>query len=199
MKTETTRTEKKSKVWQIVSNIGVIVALSLGAIQVVEWWNNRNPKLQLFVPEYYTGTDVGANERFLAILVRISNLSQKNAYLLPETMAVKIKSDGKWHTTKIPWIPNKEYIETDLTESQKVIIGTNEVKLLKRFESPVITYDNPLTRYIPLYCDDANVLEKVEGIKIYVEDSHHKPHIMEVGSLTEQRNKHDPDYQFDKF
>jgi hypothetical protein len=198
VKTETTQTEKKSKVWQAVSNIGVIVALTLGVIQVIEWRNNRTPKLHLFVPEYYTGTDVGANKRFLAVLVRISNFTQKNAYLFPETMAVKVKSKGKWYRTEIKWIP-KEYIETDFTEYEKVLHGTSEVKLLKRFESPVIAYDNPLTRFIVLSCEDTSLLENIDGIKIYVEDCHQIPHIMSVENLEEQRKRHHPYYQFDKF
>ena len=78
-------------VGQIVGGIILVTGLIGGIWSLWDRWEDRKPRLELFVPEQYTGTDTGANQRFLAILVRISNSSTKNAYLCPETMAVKVK------------------------------------------------------------------------------------------------------------
>ena len=141
--------------------------------------------------------DVGAKKRFLAMLTRISNLSQKNAYLLSETLSVEIEKGGRWYKTEIAWVPNKEYITTDFTETQKVIFGVEEIKLLKRFEAPIITYDQPLTRYIVVTHKDEDILEHIDAVRIQIRDCHKKLYKMEV-NLKEQRKKYDPDYHPDK-
>jgi hypothetical protein len=192
VKTETTRTEKKSKVWQVVSNIGIIVALSLGVIQVVEWWNNREPKLELFVPQFSTGRDPNSNILALNMLVRISNSHAKNAYLFPETMSIEVKNNSTWHKTHIAWISDRTYLVfADISPYEQTVWGMNEVPILKRFENAVISYDNPLSRYITIVHENESVLQNVDGIRIQVRDCHMKLYKMEV-DLAEQ-SKYDPE------
>lgn len=132
----------------------------------------------------------------MAMLTCISNQSRKNVYLLAETLSVEVQTGGRWYKTHVGWIADKDYIDTDFTELQKVTHGVKEVKLLKRFERPVITYDKPLTRYITVTHDDTKILEHIDGIRMRFIDCHKQLYEMDV-NLTEQK-KYDPEYQPDK-
>jgi hypothetical protein len=193
---ETKTTERKTKFTHYASQtlfyIGSTVALIVGTIQVMDWWKNREPKLDLFLPEYFTGKSESVNTRILNMLVQISNSSTKNAYILPITISVEIKKNGIWYKMEMLWA-DRDYMEpVDLPN--KTSFGTNEVLTLKRFENLVITYDNPISRYVTVTHKDESILENPTDIRIEVEDCHKKFYKMEV-NLVEQQSKHDPEYR----
>jgi hypothetical protein len=165
----------------------------VAGIQIYEWYKNRQPKLELFIPQYSTGRDPNSNTIVLNMLVRISNSRVKNAYLFPETMSVEVKNNGTWYKTQIEWIPNITYLTfADITPHQQTIWGMNEVPVLKRFENPVIKYDNPLSRYITVtHKKSESVLKNPSDIRIKVRDCHMQLYTMEV-DLSKQK-KYDPD------
>lgn len=191
MKTETTGTGKKSKIWQIVIDVGAIAGLIVAGIQISNWYENREPKLELFIPQFSTGRDPNSNTLVLNMLVRISNSHAKNAYIFPETMSVEVKKNGTWYKTQIVWIPDTYLTFADIPPYQQNIWGMNEVPVLKRFENPVITYANPLSRYITVTHKNESVLENPTDIRIEVRDCHMKLYKMEV-DLSKQK-KYDPD------
>jgi hypothetical protein len=178
------------KTWQIVSNIGIITALFLGIIQITEWWNNRKPNLELFIPQFSTGRDSNSNILALNMLVRISNSRVTNAYIFPETMSIEIKSNGTWHKTQIAWIPDKTHLVfADISRYEQTMWGMNEVPILKRFENPVITYYTPLSRYITVtHEENESVLKNPTDIRIKVRDCHMELYTLDV-NLSEQQKK----------
>ena len=181
-------------VWPTIVGSLVILGVIGGIWSLWDRWKNRKPRLELFVPQYSTGIDAKSERCGLFLLVRISNSSQKNAYILPETISVEIEKNGKWYKTPVAWIPKKEFLETDFSEHEKVIHGVEEVQLLKRFESPVISYDYPLTRYIVATHNNDSVLKTMDKIRIKIRDCHMKLYDMCV-DFEEQQKKYDPDFQ----
>ena len=178
------------------SVLGAVVILtgSIGGIwSLYDRYKNRRPNLNLFVPENFTGEDRVSKQLFLHILVLISNDSKRNAYLLPFTMSIEIMSDGKWNKIQIGWIGKKKHLETDFDERQKIIHGIDEVEILRRFESPVISYDNPLTRYISITHKNSSILKSIDGVRLKIRDCHFKLYVLSC-DLKEQRKKYDPDY-----
>ncbi len=186
--------KRAARVWQILVTTGSIAALILTVTQLCDWWENREPKLKLFVPYTFTGRSTLNDTLALLILARISNSHAKNAYLFPETMSVQVRSNNIWYITPLAWVTGGDFLVSDLPKNEEVSSGVNEIPILKRFENPIITYDNPLSRYIAVTHENESVLKNITDIRIEVEDCHKKLYEMEV-NLVEQQRVHDPNYR----
>jgi hypothetical protein len=174
---------------------GALAGLIVAGIQIQNWRENREPILELFVPQNFTGGVTYSDTLPLNILVRIVNFRNKNAVLFFETMSVEVKSNGTWHKTKIDWMADSDYLVTNFPKDQRSIMGVDDIRRIKRFESSVITYDNPLSRYIVVtHKENESVLKNLTDIRVKVRDCHMKPYTLEV-NLAEQQQKYDPDYK----
>lgn len=178
------------KIVRFILNFGSIVGLLVGFITVIDWLENRDPNLDLFIPQQYSGIDQGCEERYYAILTYITNSSKRSAYLLPVTLAVELEIGGKWHKTTIGWMLKREFIETDFTNLEKIRHGTEDVKILRRHDNPVVTRDNPMQRYIIVQNRDKTRIENVSKVRIKIRDCHMKLYDMCV-DLKEQK-KYEP-------
>jgi hypothetical protein len=179
--------------------IGCIVGTIGGSITIKDWFDNRKPQLVLMVPANWTGIDAGNNVKGLNLLMRISNHSKRNAYLFPETMAVKIKHKGQWYPVEIAGYDDIKYLKTEFSKNKQIQYGINEVEVLKRFDSPVICYDKPLTRYITVISENQDILDNIEGVKVRVEGCGGEVYVIFVDDLSKQQKEHDPQYQYEKF
>ena len=177
--------------------IGVILGLigiAGGYLTLIDKWKNRKPKLNLFVPYNWSGVDTGANKRFLNLYLRISNSSNKSAFLYLETLYVEVKINGKWFPTEFFEVELKG---TDFPEAEKERFGIGKVEFLKRFNENVVTYDKPLCGYISVTCNKDSIFESsIEAIKVEVYDCHERRYILHV-DLNKQLEK-DPYRKYEK-
>lgn len=193
--------EQVISLFKSIGAVGVTIAVVVGVIGGI-WslWDriiNRKPILKLFTPYYFSCKDGVSMQPVLMILVRISNSSQKSAFLYLETMSIEVMSNGKWYKTKRLNTEQTTPLKTDFSEAEKVRFGINDVKYLNRFGCTVVSYDNPLSGYVPVAHEEESVLTNIDKIRIKVTDCHFKSYEMEV-DLKEQQRNYDPDYQFDK-
>jgi hypothetical protein len=178
-----------------IRNFAVIIGVIVGFFGVIggllslhDRWANRCPDLELFTPYNWSGIDIGNQKRFLCLYLRISNNSQRSAYLYLETMSVMVKINGNWYQT---YFIDEEVKETDLPEAGKQRLGLGRAHFLNRFEDNVITFDKPLCGYIIVGYDNDSIFNgSLEEVKIEVEDCHEKKYILYT-DLAEQL-KRDP-------
>ncbi len=172
----------------IIGICGGIIGLIGGCISIYEIWKNRKPKLKLFAPFYWFGQDTKATST-LSILIRISNASKKSAFLYFETISVEIKKDDIWAKGKVLTVMSDTII-CDLPNETQVLYGINKVAYLNSFTDAIIEHNNPLTKYIAIGGLDKEYLLKPEGIRIIVEDCHHKIYTLKVDDFVKQKIKH---------
>lgn len=163
----------------LVGIIAGLVGVVGGWITLYDKWRNRKPKLSLWVPYNWTGEDIGAQKRFLALYLRISNTSNKEAYLYLETMSVSLKIKNNWYRVYLSDLPYEGIKETDFPERELRHFGIGKVKFLNRFEDNIVTFEKPLCGYVVVgYKDDSIFNESIDMIRLEVEDCHRKKHIL---------------------
>lgn len=172
----------------IVAISGGIIGLIGGCISIYEIWTNRKPKLQLFAPFYWQGQDTKAGLT-LSILIRISNSTKKSAFLYFETISVEIKKNDIWVKGKVLTVMS-DTITCDLPIETQVLYGINKVAYLNSFTDAIIERNNPLTKYIAIGGLDKEYLLNPEGVRIIVEDCHHKKYTLKVEDFVIQKIKH---------
>lgn len=177
----------------IIGGIVTLTGLIGGIWSLYDRWCNRKPDLMLFTPYYFTCKDATTHQPCLMILARISNSSKQNAFLYLETMGIEIFSKGKWHKLLRLETDRDTPLITDFIDSEKVRFGVNDVKYLNRFGELMVSYDKPISGYIPATHKDGSLFDKIDRIRISIKDSHFRLYRLEV-DLKEQRIKHDPDY-----
>jgi hypothetical protein len=185
---------KLRKLVSVICNVAGVVALSL---QGLTWWHNRAPSLMLFAPYYFTGSAPDTGRRTLNVLVRISNSSNADAFIYPETILAEVHHDGKWYRMQVLY-SKAEGLQTDMPEGAVVSWGIDDWKPLKKFEDVVIARSHPLTRTITLSYDSpdiakgAAILNNVTAIKLSFRDCHMKQFTLMV-DFKKQREKYDPE------
>jgi len=162
-------------------------------------WMNRSPSLHLFAPHYFVGLDAKSRVPVLNVLLRISNASERSAFLYLETMSVEMDYDGKWvQMLRLETDPDKP-IQTDFSDSKALTFGLKHCRYLPRFGNPVISRDNPLSGFIALAGDSSiKDLKWPLRMRLKVFDCHFVKHVLEV-NFTTQRERFDPDYKRGEF
>jgi len=177
----------------IFTHIAVIVGVIGGIWSLWDRWDNRTPNLSLFNPYNFSCNEAKTNRPVLMILVMISNSSKQNAFLYLMTMDIEGYSGEKWHKLQILDTDSTTPLETDLSDSDKVRFGVNDVKYLYKFGDCIVRYDKPLIGYIPVTHKNESVLQKIQKLRINVKGCNFNLYKLEV-DLKEQRKKHDPSY-----
>lgn len=181
-------------VGSILAAVTIIIGVIGGIWSLFDKWENRRPNLSLFAPYTFTCRDAKSNRPHLFILAMISNSSKQNAFLYLMTMDIEGYSGEKWHKLQRADTDSATPLETDLSDSDKVRFGVNDVKYLNKFGDCIVRYDKPLTGYIPVNHENESVLKGIEKLRINVKDCQFRLYTLEV-DLKEQRRKHDPTYQ----
>lgn len=151
------------------------------------------PTLTLFAPYTITCRDAKLNQPCLLILAMISNSSKQNTFLYLMTMDIEGYSGGKWHKLQYLDTDSTTPLETDLSDSDKVKFGVNDIKYLYKFGDCIVRYDKPLIGYIPVSHENESVLKNIDKLRINIKDCQFRLHTLEV-DFKEQRRKHDPTY-----
>ncbi len=173
--------EKMDNLAISIALIGAVTGLSAFALTLYKHFYNRKPRLRLFAPWLFTCSSspqtIEPNQ--LRVLVRISNLSSRIAFLYFETMDIQLIKNGR-STKALLLEQSTEFATTDFGLRDKVLWGTDSVRLISRFDELSIPYDSPLVGYICLTTEDKELLINPDKIKFEVRDCHWNKHILEV-------------------
>jgi len=154
----------------------------------------NEPKLNLFIPHYFTAIDGVTKLPVLLMFVRISNDTKSTAVLYPETMSIEVRNKGTWYRAQILETDNTTPLKTDFDESKKVAMGLTDARYLNLHGENKVTYDNPISGWVPVTFENRTISGDIDTIKVNVEDCHSKKFQMQV-NLREQRKEHDPSYK----
>jgi hypothetical protein len=141
----------------ITGLLGLIAGILALVLQGYDSWKKRRPRLRLFVPYCFAGTHAPSRRLVIFVLVRVSNLSERPAFLYLETLKVHLRLNGSWIAAPVLDFPQGEHVNTDFPDSMNQSAGIKYIKALNRFDSPVVALDNPYARYLGLVCDGADV------------------------------------------
>lgn len=181
----------------MLSNIGIwtgivggIVGAVAGVLALWDRWKHRHPRLLLFAPYSFSGVDIGNGRKCLNVLCRLSNSSQKAAFIYLETMKVELAKAGNWHVVQRVDFPKGQTPKTDFSSSEKIHFGVDDVPYFSRFGTSVISRDNPFSGYLCVISDQEDILQNPTKLRISIRDCHFKEHIVKV-DFAEQK-KQDP-------
>lgn len=164
----------------IIGGVSGLVAL---AVQGIQLWRNRTPSLKLFVPYHFTGSASHNNQRVLFCLARISNLSERPAFIYLETLRAEVLFKGRWYQMSVWNIPKDKVLETDFPEHIQHEAGIKNVDPFNKFSSPVISLDNPYSSYIPITSSEQAVVEGAERLRLEFKDCNLKKFVIETEIL----------------
>jgi len=172
-----------------IAVIGGLAGFTAFIIQVIQLWKNRSPSLRLFIPYHFTGSASHNNQRVLFCLIRISNLSERPAFIYLETLRAEILFKERWYQMSVISFPKDQQLQTDLPENVQYEAGLRDIKHFNRFSGPVISLDSPYSVYIPMTFLDQVVVEKGERLKLEFKDCNLKKYIIEA-----EISKNAPEY-----
>jgi len=149
--------------------VGGITGLIALALQTHVMWLKRRPKFKLYLPYRYSGAI--QNTRVLFILMRLSNLSERNAHIYFETLTAEALYKGRWYQMQVELSSTpSEQIIIDLPDSVKNYAGVNDIPRFNKFDNGFISLDNPYSRYIALTCAQREVVEMPERVRFEFQD-----------------------------
>jgi hypothetical protein len=168
----------------VVGGVAGFIAL---AVQGYALWQKRKPELKLFVPYNFSGDLAGSGSRVKFCLVRISNLSERPAYVYFETLKAEILYKNRWHPVEVPSFADNTKMEFDLPDDVQFHTGVKQFPFFNKFSSPVISLDKPYSRYFAAICHDREAMEHGEKLRIQFKDCNLISHTLEADIL-----KNDP-------
>ena len=177
-----------------IGTIGGGLGIASIMLHLVGWWINRKPRLRLFAPYQWSGVDTGLKKRIANIVVRVSNNSRAAAFLYLETMSAELRYAGRWVKARRLEPPaSVKRVKTDFPEGLRQRFGLDDITPLRRFESPLITYERPLSGLLILDPDSEEVARGFDAVRLIVKDCHLKQHVL-VAYFDEQCRRHDPTF-----
>lgn len=175
--------------WTGILGVGGFAGFAALGFQAYDLWSRRAPKLKLFVPYNFKGTDSGTQSRFMFALVRISNSSYREAFIYFETLRAEILFRKRWYQMTVPSIPPDHAMTFDLPEQVQHYAGVKYILFFNKFDSPVIALDKPYSRYMGMYCSNSNVVEGAEKLRLQFKDCNLRRYTLIADIL-----KNDPEY-----
>lgn len=155
-----------------------------------EAWRHRAPNLQLFWSGFHGGFESGTNRPLLCAILRFSNYSHTPTTLHLETIFAEIYANNQWHKVEVLFgKPTDATIQTEWGPDVEAKAGVHEIENFKRFDQPMITYEQPLTRRLIVTHPDMNLLKNTTRISISIYDFHGREYKKEA-SIEEQRKKY---------
>ena len=173
----------------VIGIIGGIAGFTALAVQGYLMWQKRKPDLKLFVPYNFSGDHAGSGQRMMFCLVRISNLSERPAYLYLETLKAEVLYKNRWHPVEVPSFSEQVNMSFDLPEQVQFHTGVKQIPFFNKFSSPVISLDNPYSRYFAVTCHDRGAMEQGERLRLEFKDCNFTKHVLEADIL-----KNDPEH-----
>lgn len=170
----------------IVGGIAGLVALGIEGYNL---WKKRSPQLKIFAPYSFTGDNAGTGERMLFVLIRIANSSERVAHLYLETTSAEILYRNRWYPVGVVSFAKDAQMNFDLPENVQVHAGIKSFKFFDKFDSAVVSLDNPYSRYVGLRSHSAEALNNAERIRFVIYDCNLQKYIVETEIL-----KNDPEH-----
>lgn len=170
----------------LIGGAAGLIALGLEGYRL---WMKRRPSLTLFVPYHFTGDDASSRQRMLFALVRISNHSERTAYLYLETLRAEVKFKGRWYPMSVPSFPPSVTFHCDLPETIQHHAGVKYIRFFNKFDPAVIALDKPFSRYFGMTCHDRVAVENAERLRLEVKDCNLVRYIIEADI-----QKNDPEH-----
>lgn len=167
----------------LIGLIGGLAGLIALIIQGVQLWKRRYPRLKLFVPYHFTGSASHNQQRVLFCLVRISNLSERPAFIYLETLRAEVLFKGRWYQMSVISFPKDKPLETDFPEHILYEAGLKDVQHFNKFSGPVISLDNPYSSYIPITYSEHAVVEGAERLRLEFKDCNLKKYVIDAEVL----------------
>ena len=169
--------------------VGGISGLLALVIQGYYLWLKRKPSLSLFAPYHFQGDHAESKQRMLFTLIRVSNTSERAAHLYLETLRAEVLFKGRWYQMSvISFVPSAD-MKFDLPEPIQHAAGIKYFKFFHKFDSAVVTLDNPYSRYLGLTCSERGVVDNAERLRIEVKDCNLDLYKIEADIL-----KNDPEH-----
>ncbi|MCC5879712.1 MAG: hypothetical protein JJU03_07450 [Idiomarina sp.] len=169
--------------------IGGLAGLLALAVQGYLIWQKRKPDLKLFVPYNFSGDHTESGQRMMFCLVRISNLSERPAYVYFETLKAEVLYKNRWHPVEVPSFSQQANMDFDLPEAVQFHTGVKQIPFFNKFSSPVISLDNPYSRYFAVTCHDRGAIDHGERLRLEFKDCNLTKHVLEAEIL-----KNDPEH-----
>jgi len=173
----------------VIGMIGGFAGLAALAVQAYLLWQKRKPDLKLFVPYHFSGDHAESGQRMMFCLVRISNLSERSAYIYFETLKAEVLYRGRWHPVDVPSFPESASMQFDLPENVQFHAGVKQIPFFNKFSSPVISLDQPYSKYFAVTCHDRGAMEYGEKLRLEFKDCNLERHVLEAEIL-----KNDPEH-----
>lgn len=170
-------------VTNLIAVIGGLAGFTAFVIQGIQLWKNRSPSLRLFIPYHFTGSASENNQRFLFCLVRISNLSERPAFIYLETLRAEVLFKGRWYQMSVISFPKDKQLETDFPDHLIYYSGLKDVQHFNKFSGPIISLDNPYSSYIPITYSESNVVEGAERLRLEFKDCNLEKYVIESDIL----------------
>jgi hypothetical protein len=178
----------------ITGIIGGLVGLISMFVTGFFWFRNRRPRLRLFVPINFCGTDVGNGLRVCFLLLWFTNHSKMPANLFLHTMDISIRRKNQKKFSKVSLIPPvRERPVTDFSRYQQAMFGADKVPFFNYSDGMPVTIENPLRGFIWFPFDDTDKDNFLLEIRIGIHDQFFKKHFLQV-NLEEQQQKYDPTF-----
>lgn len=174
---------------ELIALIGGLAGLIALVVQGFQLYMKRSPSLKLFVPYHFTGSASHNNQRLLFCLTRISNLSERAAFIYLETLRAEVLFKGRWYQMSVWSIPKGKNLETDIPEHIQHEAGIKYIDPFNKFSNPVISLDKPYASYIPITSTEQAVVEGAERLRLEMRDCNLKKYIIEAEIL-----KNDPEH-----
>jgi hypothetical protein len=162
----------------LIGILGGVAGILALVNQGYTMWQNRLPKLVMFIPFAIIGDQ--AKERHLILLVRLANTSERPANMYLETLHSEVFSDGQWHHAPIVIFAANAKISFDLPPEIQRQSGVKDIKFFEIFDNALITLDHPYSRYLVLSPKNVPILEKVERLRIKLRDCNLHEHVVEA-------------------
>jgi hypothetical protein len=172
-----------------VGVIGGISGFAALAVQGYTLWLKRRPALNLFVPYHFSTSDLNSKQRVLFALVRISNTSERPAYLYLETLRAEVLFKGRWYQMCVRNFPPQAPLQFDLPERIQHHAGVKYFKVFHKFDSALISLDRPYSTYVGLTFHDPNVVNNADRLRLEVKDCNLVKYTIEADIL-----KNDPEH-----
>ena len=150
--------------------LGGVAGLAALVMQGYDVWKRRRPVLRLWVPFCFVGTHASSKQRVLFALIRISNTSERPAYLYLETLRAHVYLTGGWHEVGVLAFPGDTLVNTDLPETARLHAGIEYIKAFSRFDNAVVSLDTPFSRYLGLTSADAELTAAPGRLRVSVKD-----------------------------
>jgi hypothetical protein len=162
----------------IIGILGGVTGLVALAVQGYTMWQNRRPKLVMFISNVLIG--YLNKQPNLIVLIRLANTSTRPAFMYLDTLYAEVLCNGRWHPAPALIFPPGAKMNFDLPAESQQRSGVHAIKPLEIFEDALITLDHPYSRLIPLNPQGVSHLEKVTRLRIKLKDSSLHEHQVEA-------------------